>query len=435
MNAGAGAVAPYRSEVSIAAVNGPAERGDLGAAGGGGWRSQRNWRREGVKSRELTVSHAFHSPLMEPMLAEFRQVAESITYHEPQLRAGLERDGQAGGRGGDDGRSTGCGTCARRCVLPMGWPRCRSRVPASSWRSARKPMLLGMVGPEVAGSRRGGAAAASLRGSQADWQQMLRAWASCTSAGLRLTGQGVARNGEEAHGRRKVVLPTYPFQRQRYWIDVSGRERGSGVLSPLLDKMMQLPASNEVVFETAMSAVTLPFFRDHRVYETVVAPGACHVAMVLNAAAIALAGEEGRDQALHVTDVIFPQALVLGGEERRTAQIVLSPMGGEDKEGERRFQLFSFVQTEPGMAPATTLHAQGVAGVCDRAVEGPTLRELQGRFTAAADVEALLAADASPLVFGPAFQWLEAAWHAPRSTTEGSDAAAASWSSRQHGWV
>ena len=277
-----------------------------------------------------------------------------------------------------------------------------------------QPTLLGLVGQMGSGQ----VLLASLRGSQPDWQQMLMSLGELYVSGVEIDWEGVARNGEEAHGRRKVVLPTYPFQRQRYWIEVAGRTRGSGVLSPLLDKMVQLPAGNEVLFETAMSAVTLPFFRDHRVYETVVAPGACHLAMVLNAAAIALAGEEGRDQALHVKDVIFPQALVLGGDERRTAQIVLSPMGGADGEWERRFQLFSFAQAGPGAAPATTLHAQGVAGVCDGAVEGPALRELQARFTAAADVEALLAADASALVFGPAFQWLEAAWHAPESGSE-----------------
>ena len=79
------AIAPYRGEVSLAAVNGPAsvvisgqrERvlaiaDQLGA--------------EGIKTQQLTVSHAFHSGLMEPMLEAFGQVAASITYHTPQIR-------------------------------------------------------------------------------------------------------------------------------------------------------------------------------------------------------------------------------------------------------------------------------------------------------------------------------------------------------------
>ncbi|MCB0085071.1 MAG: acyltransferase domain-containing protein, partial [Caldilineaceae bacterium] len=78
------AVAPYQNTVSIAAVNGPesivisGERTATQAVAAA-------LAAEGVKTRELTVSHAFHSPLMEPMLNDFAQVAQSITYHEPRI--------------------------------------------------------------------------------------------------------------------------------------------------------------------------------------------------------------------------------------------------------------------------------------------------------------------------------------------------------------
>ncbi|MGE7440114.1 acyltransferase domain-containing protein, partial [Kitasatospora sp. NPDC001175] len=71
-------------ELGIAAVNGPAsvvisgaEQAVLAAA--------EKLAAQGRKTKRLTVSHAFHSPLMEPMLAEFRTVAEGLTFGEPRL--------------------------------------------------------------------------------------------------------------------------------------------------------------------------------------------------------------------------------------------------------------------------------------------------------------------------------------------------------------
>ena len=71
-------------EVSIAAVNGP-EGIVIAGKREAVLAIAEQLAAEGVKSRKLTVSHAFHSPLMEPMLNDFAQVAQSITYHPPQI--------------------------------------------------------------------------------------------------------------------------------------------------------------------------------------------------------------------------------------------------------------------------------------------------------------------------------------------------------------
>ncbi|MFM7582632.1 MAG: SDR family NAD(P)-dependent oxidoreductase, partial [Caldilinea sp.] len=241
------AIAPYADEVSIAAINGPASVvisgqraavlavGELLAA-------------EGVKSQRLTVSHAFHSPLMEPMLEAFRQVAEQVTYHKPVLRLVSNVTGQLAGD---------------EIATPEYWVRhVREAVRFADGVATLhgqgiqilieigpRPVLLGMAGGREQGSREQGsreqgsreqgsreqgsreqgsreqgsreqgaertALLPSLRPGQGEWQQLLSSLGALYVRGVAIDWEGFDRG----YSRRKVVLPTYPFQRQRYWVE------------------------------------------------------------------------------------------------------------------------------------------------------------------------------------------------------------------------
>lgn len=208
-------IAPHQSEVSMAAVNGPRSvvlsgQSDVIEA------MAARLAAKDIKTRPLTVSHAFHSPLMEPMLAEFAQVASEISYTTPRIPM----------------VSNVTGTLATDAIAtPDYWVQhVRAPVRFADGVSALhqsnvgvfleigpKPTLLGMMEQPSANGQEPPAAhyLPSLREASDDWRQML------SSLG-ELYMQGVVVDWESfdsGYRRHKVVLPTYPFQRQRYWIE------------------------------------------------------------------------------------------------------------------------------------------------------------------------------------------------------------------------
>src|SRR5258708_22016505 len=81
---GAGGVDGYGDRVAIAAVNGP-ESAVISGEGTAVGRVLEALEREGVRTQGLTVSHAFHSPLMEPMLEGFGRFAAGMRYAKPRI--------------------------------------------------------------------------------------------------------------------------------------------------------------------------------------------------------------------------------------------------------------------------------------------------------------------------------------------------------------
>ncbi|MEL7333628.1 MAG: beta-ketoacyl synthase N-terminal-like domain-containing protein, partial [Cyanobacteria bacterium J06560_2] len=77
-------IEPYAQSVSIAAINGPSS---VVISGEGEALSAiaRTLSEQNIKHKKLTVSHAFHSPLMEPVLADFQSVAQTVSYTAPTI--------------------------------------------------------------------------------------------------------------------------------------------------------------------------------------------------------------------------------------------------------------------------------------------------------------------------------------------------------------
>ncbi len=204
------AIAEDTETVSIAAVNGPRSVVIAGAATALN-RIVAQLKAAGIRTQQLQVSHAFHSPLMAPMLADFRQVAESITYHPPQIPLISNVTGQLA----DEAISTpdywvrhvreavrfadGIQTVYAQgatCLLEIG----------------PKPILLGLArqadGPEDISYLPG------LRAGRDDWQMLLNSLGQLYTRGVAIDWATF----NQPYQRQKVALPTYPFQRERFWV-------------------------------------------------------------------------------------------------------------------------------------------------------------------------------------------------------------------------
>ena len=117
--------------------------------------------------------------------------------------------------------------------------------------------------------------------------------------------------------RRRLELPTYPFQRRRFWPKTAGiRARRRGVaVSGILGSAKDL-ASGDTVYTSRLSVKSQPWLSHHVIYGTVVVPGATYAAMALAAA--------GAPAQVH--DVFFYEPIILGDKDSREVQLTLHPI-------------------------------------------------------------------------------------------------------------
>ena len=171
----------------------------------------------GFKTRRLAIPVAAHSPLLDPVLEEFEGAVRQIRLAEPHCIVVSSMTGKP---------------VSSELTDSHYW-RQHLRQPVRFADGARtlfaqggsilieigpKPTLLGMAGllfEEVIGNTEEVPMLPSLREDQSDWQQMLESLGELYVRGVEIDWAGFDR----AYPRRKVTWPTYPFQRQRYWVD------------------------------------------------------------------------------------------------------------------------------------------------------------------------------------------------------------------------
>ena len=170
---------------------------------------------------------------------------------------------------------------------------------------------------------------ASLPADGSDWRQMLETLAALFVCGVAIDWRGF----DAGYDRRRIALPFYPFERERFWVRPAIASRPSTAPSlagrqatghPLLGDRLHLPGTDEVRYELQIDRMSLPYLEDHRVFEEVIVPASVFLEMALAAGCDTLQSDE-----VTLQDVTIERALALPEDEVTMLQLVLAPRSSQ----------------------------------------------------------------------------------------------------------
>ena len=390
-------------ELSVAAINSPTST-VLSGTEEAIEKAKAHFQAEGKKTKRLAVSHAFHSHLIEPMLEEFAEVAKSLTYAEPRIPIVSNTTGELL----DPAQATD----------PAYWvSHVRQAVRFADSIQALKDKGASVfveIGPEAAlcpmaaetleAKELQGATVPTLREGRGETEAIALSLASAHVHGARLDWSSFFRGT----GAKRVPLPTYPFQRKRYWLDGTantGDPSSIGLTDaehPLLGAAISSPDSEALTLTGRISLATHPWLADHRVGETVLLPGTALLELALEAGS--------HIGAQTVRELTLQAPLVLPEQGSVAIQVAIS---GPDEQGEWAISIHSHPQgSEEEEEPEWSCHAAGT--LTEELLQEPEpLTQWPPQGAQPLETEELYErlADAG-IEYGPAFQGLTAAWRA-----------------------
>ncbi|NEW59474.1 SDR family NAD(P)-dependent oxidoreductase, partial [Nocardia cyriacigeorgica] len=377
---------------------------------------------QGRKTRWLEVSHAFHSPLMEPMLADFAAAIAQLSFNEPLIPMVSTIDATFGAAGEMSAGAADPATAEYWVEQVRATVRFGAAIRALHRAGADRFVVGGPDGgltglitqnlddPTTTGDPAvASVLVAPMLGRDRDETET----ALNAAARLDVVGVGVAWNAVLGGRGRRVELPSYAFQRRRYWLSSTGVGDAvslglSRAEHPLLGAVMASAGSGGVVLTGRLSLATQPWLVDHAIGGTVLFPGTGFVELALRA------GAEVGCPALRELTLTTP--LVLSAETAAQLQVVVD---GPDEQGQsvRRVVVYSRDAGDPQAGWVT--HAEGMVDrqavdLVNSVAAEPASEELavwppRGAVPVAVHDQYSVLADLG-YNYGPTFQGLRSLW-------------------------
>ena len=356
----------------------------------------------GRRVTRLPVSHAFHSPLMAPMLAEFTEVVSTLSFSAPSIAIVSNLDGQLAG--------PELATAHYWVRHVRDTVRFAQTIDTLHHLGATRYLIAGPDGgltalinqnlePDTTSEV---VVTAALRRDRSQPDTMVTAAAHLAVAGVEVdwsvlfTGRAVSRVG----------LPTYAFQRRRYWLDTAAGAADAMSLGqtaadhPLIGAVVAAPETGGVTVTGRLSLRTHPWLADHAVGGVVLLPGTGFVELVIRAA------DEVGCPLLRELTLVAP--LVLPDTGGLQVQVLIG--GGED-DGQRAVTIYSRPDIGTGVEAQWVLHAQGVVAPHTDIVPESGWAQWPPAGAQAVSIDGLYdGLTDSGYGYGPMFQGLQQVW-------------------------
>ncbi|GGC78298.1 type I polyketide synthase [Chelatococcus reniformis] len=310
------AIRPHAHAISVAALNGPVGTvisGDAGAVSS----VAADLRAQGVTVTPLKVSHAFHSPLMDPILQDFAAEAGAVAWGPAQIKLASNVTGSWA-----DTTAADPDYWCRHARAPVRFADGIAALAQSGCNVfieiGPHPTLIPMAQACVPDHE--ALWLASLKRGANDDAAMMNALAALYTAGADIDWRGPSASAA------RTRLPNYPFQRERFWLSNAdaAAEPQRAELHPLLGREVRQSLGAERLFEARLGPARQSYLADHRIHGTLPTPSPVLMEMALAAGRQVLG-----HGALRLRNFELSAPLMLDDAELSVVQTAIVPTSGE----------------------------------------------------------------------------------------------------------